>query len=55
MAMRHWLETVLKVVVMAATMCSGIIVPKYDVPVGDEGHEGGRGIRQDQRGLDRAA
>lgn len=53
--MRHWLGTVFKVVVMAATMCSGIIVAKYDVPIGDEGHEGGRGMRQDQRGLDRAA
>jgi hypothetical protein len=53
--MRPWLETVLKVVVMAAAMCGGIIVAKYDGPAGDEGHEGGRGIRQDQRGLDRAA
>jgi len=26
MAMRHWLVTVLKVVVMGVTMCSGIIV-----------------------------
>ena len=53
--MRPWLETVLKGVVMAATMCSGILVAKYDVPIGDEGREGGRGIGQDQRGLDRAA
>jgi hypothetical protein len=53
--MRPLLHIVLKVVVMPATMCSGIIVAKYDVPVGDEGHKGGRGIRQDQRGLDRAA
>lgn len=53
--MRPWLEALLKAVVMAATMCSGIIVPKYDRPAGDESHEGGRGIRQDQRGLDRAA
>lgn len=53
--MRHWLESVFKVVVMAATMCSGIIVAKYDVPFGNEGHEGGRGMRQGQRGLDRAA
>ena len=55
MAVRPLLETVLKVVVMAATMCSGIIVAKYDVPIGDKGHEGGRGSRQDQRDLDRAA
>jgi hypothetical protein len=53
--MRHWLEPVLKVVVMGATMCSGIIVVKYDVPIGDKGHDGRRGIRQDQWGLDRAA
>ena len=33
--MRPWLETVLEVVVMGATMCSGIIVPKDDVPIGD--------------------
>lgn len=55
MAMRPWLETVLKVVVMGATMCSGIIVAKYDVPIGDEGHEGGRGTRPSQQELDRAA
>ena len=53
--MRPWLETVLKGVVMAATMCSGIVVAKYDVRIGDEGHKGGRGVRQDQQGLDRAA
>ena len=53
--MRPWSETVLKLVVMAATMCSGIVVAKYDVRVGDEGHKGERGVRQDRRGLDRAA
>lgn len=55
MVQRPWLEAVLKVVVMAATMCSGIVVAKYDVPVGDEGHEGGWGTRQTQQDLDRAA
>ena len=56
MAMRVWLEIVLKAVVMAATMCSGIVVAKYDGPmVGDKGHGGGRGTRQSQRDLDRAA
>jgi len=55
MAVRHWLETVLKVVVVGATMCSGIIVAKYDVPLRDEGHDGGRGTRQSQKELDRAA
>ncbi len=55
MVMRPWLETVLKVVVMGATMCSGIIVAKYDVRIGDEGHERGRGTRQSHQELDRAA
>ena len=55
MVMSLWLETVLKVVVMGATLCSGIIVARYDVPIGDEGHEGGRGTRQSQQELDRAA
>jgi hypothetical protein len=53
--MRPWLEIVLKVVVMAATMCSGIIVAKNQGPAWEEGHEVGRGIRQDQQGLTRAA
>lgn len=52
---RSWLETFLKVVVMGATMCSGIIVAKSDVPLGDEGHEGGRSTKQTQQDLDRAA
>ena len=55
MVMRPWLETVLKVVVMGATICSGIIVAKYDMPIGDEGHEVGRGTRQSQHEVDRAA
>ena len=53
--MRSWLETILKVVVMGATMCSGISVAKYDVPMGDEGQEGGRGTRPSQQELDHAA
>jgi hypothetical protein len=53
--MKPWLETVLKVVVIGATMYSGIIVAKDDVPIGDESHEGGRGTRQSQQELDRAA
>lgn len=53
--MRPWLETVLKVVVMGMTMCSGINVPKYDVPLGDEGPEEGRGTLSPNRRLDRAA
>ena len=55
MVMRPWLETVLKLVVMGLTMCSGIVVPKDDVPIGDEGLEGGRDTRQSQQELDRAA
>ena len=53
--MKPWLETVLKVVVMGATMCSGIIVAKNDPPLGNDGPEGGRGTRQSQKELDRAA
>ena len=53
--MRPWLETILKVVVMGATMCSGIKVPTYAMPVGNKGHQGKRGTRQDQRGLEHAA
>ena len=49
MVMRLWLETVLKVVVTGLTMCSGIIVVKNDVPMGDEGHEEGRGTRHPNR------
>jgi hypothetical protein len=55
MAVKPLLETVLKVVVMAATMCSGIVVAKCDVRIGDEDQKGERGSRQDQRDLDRAA
>ena len=53
--MRPLWRAVLKVAIMVATMCSGIIVAKYDVPVGDEGLEGGRDMRQNQQNLDRAA
>lgn len=53
--MRPWVETVLKVVVMGATLCSGIIVARYDVPLGDDGHEEGQGTRPPQQKLDRAA
>ena len=46
---RPWLRTILKVAVMGATMCSGIIVAKYDVLVWDEGGNEGQDIRQTQR------
>ena len=55
MVQRPWLQAILKIVVMASTMCSGIIVAKYDVPIGDKGHEGGKGTKQSQQDLDRAA
>ena len=55
MVQRPWLKAILKVVVLVSTMCSGIIVAKNDVPIGDEGHEGGRGTQQPQQDLDRAA
>ena len=47
--MRPWAETVFKVLVMGATMCSGTIVAKYDVPIEDEGHEGGRALGSPNR------
>jgi hypothetical protein len=53
MVTRTWLETILKIVVMATTMCSGIMVPKYDWPVREGRYDGGR--EQDHQGLDRAA
>ena len=49
-----WLA-VLKVVVMATTMCSGIKIPVYGAPVGDQGHEGDRELIQYLQDLDRAA
>ena len=55
MAVRPLLEAVTKMVVMAATVCSGLVVAQYDGPLGNGGHEEGQGMRQDQRGLDRAA
>jgi hypothetical protein len=53
--MRSWLETILKVAVMGAIMCSGISVAKYDEPMGDEGQEEERGTRPSQQELDHAA
>ena len=55
MVPRPWLRAVLKVVVMGATMCSGIIVAKNDLPLGNEWHDGAQGTRQTQQDLDRAA
>jgi len=51
--MRPWIKTVLKVVVTGVTMCSGIVVSQCDVSIRDAGNK--VGIKQDQRGLDRAA
>ena len=48
-------RAVLKVVVMATTMCSGIKIPVYGAPVGDQGHEGERELIQYLQDLDRAA
>lgn len=55
MVVMPWLRIVLKVVIMAATMCSGIIIVKHGVRVEDQGHGGRRDIRQDRQGLDLAA
>jgi len=55
MVIRRWLQTVLKVVAMAAAKCSGIRMAKGDRPPGDKGDEGGRAIRHIQQDLDLAA
>ena len=48
-------RTVLKVVVMATTLCSGIKPAVNSGSVGDKGHEGERDLRQYRKDLDRAA
>ena len=48
MVIRHWWHIVLKVVVIAATMCSGIRMPDGDGPAGDKGDEGERTIGHTQ-------
>ena len=53
--MRPLWRAVLTIIVMATTMCSGIKIPVYDAPVGDEGHEGEGDRRQYLQDLDRAA
>ena len=55
MVIRRWLQTVLKVVAMAAAKCSGIRMAKGDRPVGEKGHEGGRAMRHTQQDLNLAA
>ena len=52
---KPWLQAVLKVVVMAATVCSGIIVTKDGMPFGEKRNERERDHRQDRQDLDRAA
>ena len=54
MVVRPWLRTVLKIVIMAATMCSGVVVARADLVGGDEG-QGQRDKRQDRQDLNRAA
>jgi hypothetical protein len=53
--MRRLWRAVLKVVVMATTMCSGIKVAVYGGSVGDEGHERERDLTRYLQDLDRAA
>ena len=50
---RHWLQSVLKAVVIVTIKCSGIRVARGDGPVADKVDEGGRAIRHTQQ--DRAA
>ena len=37
MVIAPWSRSVLKVIVMAATLCSGVAVVRYDVLTGDKG------------------
>ena len=53
--MRPLWRTVLRVVVMATTMCSGIKPAVNNSSVGDKGYEGERDLRQYLKDLDRAA
>lgn len=50
MAITPWSRTVLKVVIMAATLCSGVAVVRYDLLMGDEG-PGQRDSRQNLQDL----
>ena len=54
MVVRPWQRTVLKGVIMAATMCSGVAVPRHDLLEGDEG-QGQRDMRRDQKPLEQTA
>ena len=51
MAIAPWSRTVLKVVITAATLCSGVAVVRYDLLMGDEGL-GQRDSRQNLQGLE---
>lgn len=47
MVLALWSRTVVKVVVMAATLCSGVAVVRYDLLMRD----GGQGRRDSRRNL----
>ena len=53
--MRPLWRTVLRVVVVATTMCSGIKPAMYHESSEDEGHEGVQGHKPYPQDLDRAA
>jgi hypothetical protein len=46
-----WPRTALKIVIMAATLCSGVAVVRYDLLMGDEG-PGQRDSRQNLQELE---
>ena len=54
MVVRPWSRTVLKVVIMAATMCGGVVVAENNLLEGDEG-QGQRDMRRDQKPLEQTA
>ena len=37
MVLMPWSRTVVKIIVMAATLCSGVAIVRYDVLTGDKG------------------
>ena len=49
MVIAPWSRAVLKVVIMAATLCSGVAVVRYDVLTGDKGlsqRDGGQNLQE---------
>ena len=54
MVVSPWSQIVLKVVIMVATMCSGVVVVRHNLPWTNKGQRE-RDIREDPQTLDLAA